>query len=138
MRLILLLLLLFSSPAYADFKDWTPQNQRLYMSAVTLHTMDVMQTFVMIECQERNPHCPYIEKNPFLGKHPSKGRVVLSMGIAQLLYYRMLDNDRLSSRQRRNLLILNNTLAIYPVWNNEQVGLGFYIPIIPYRNFIKK
>ena len=63
MRLILLLLLLFSFPAYADFKDWTQQNQRLYMSAVTLHAMDAMQTFAMIECQKTNPHCPYIEKN---------------------------------------------------------------------------
>jgi hypothetical protein len=99
--------------------------------------MDALQTFAMIECQERNPLCPYYEKNPLLGTHPSKGRVVITMGIAQLLYYRMLDNDRLSSRERRNLLIVNNTLAIYPVWNNEQVGLGFYIPIIPYRNFIK-
>ena len=138
MKWVLILLLLFSSTAYADFKDWTQQNQRLYLSAVTLHAMDALQTFAMIECQETNPHCPYYEKNPLLGTHPSKGRVVLSMGIAQLLNYRMLDSDRLNSRQRRNLLIFNNALAVYPVINNEQVGLGFYFPIIPYRNFIKK
>ena len=135
MRLILLLLLLFSFPAYADFKDWTEQNQRLYMSAVTLHAMDALQTFAMIECQKTNPHCPYIEKNPLLGTHPSKGRIVLSMGIAQFFYFRMLNKDTMNPDRRRKLLILNNTLAVYPVISNEQIGLGIYIPIIPYRNF---
>ena len=135
MRLILLLLLLFSFPAYADFKDWTEQNQRLYMSAVTLHAMDALQTFAMIECQQTNPHCPYEERNPFLGKRPSKGRVVLSMGIAQFFYFRMLNKDTMNPDRRRKLLILNNTLAVYPVISNEQIGLGIYIPIIPYRNF---
>ena len=137
MKWVLILLLLFSSTAYADFKDWTQQNQRLYLSAVTLHAMDALQTFAMIECQETNPHCPYYEKNPLLGTHPSKGQVVLTMGIAQVLYFRMLNKDTMTSKQRRTLLIFNNALAIYPVINNEQVGLGFYIPIIPYRNFIK-
>ena len=142
MKFILFVLLLagclFSPTANAEFQDWTEENQKLYISAITIHAIDALQTFAMIECQRTNPYCPYIEKNPFLGERPSKGRVVISMGIAQYVYFKMLDSEKITPRKRRNLLIANNVLAVYPVITNEQIGLGIYIPILPYRNFINK
>ena len=135
--LFLLAGLLFPSISSADFKDWTKQNQRLYVSAMTLHTMDALQTFVMIECQQTNPQCSYYEKNPFLGERPSKGRVVAVMGIAQLINFKLLDREGLTPRQRKRILIVMNSVAIYPIVNNEQNGLGFYIPLLRYRSFIK-
>ena len=135
--LLLIAGLLFPSFSYADYKDWTKQNQRLYVSAMTLHTMDALQTFVMIECQQTNPHCPYYEKNPFLGDRPSKRKVVAVVGITELISFKLLDSDRLTPRQRKRILIMMNSVAVYPIANNEQNGLGFYIPLLPFRSFIK-
>ena len=136
--LLLFLLIGLSFPAYADYKDWTKQNQRLYVSAMTLHTMDILQTFEMVRCQRMNPNCPYYEKNPFLGERPSKGKVVVVMGIAQLINFKLLNRENLSSQQRKKILIVMNSLAIIPIISNEQVGLGIYIPILPYKRFIRK
>ncbi len=129
---------LFSTGVHADFEDWTLQNQRLYASSLTMHAMDVMQTFALIECQQTNPYCPYYERNKLLGTHPSKGAVILTSLTFELLNYRILNNERLSSRKRRNALILMNSLAVIPIINNEMIGLGIYVPIIPYRHFINK
>ena len=129
---------LFSTSTHADFEDWTKQNQRLYASSLTLHAMDVMQTFALIECQQTNPYCPFYERNPLLGTHPSKASIILTSLTFELINYRILDSDRLSSRQRRNALIIMNSIAVIPIINNEQIGLGIYLPIIPYRQFINK
>lgn len=138
MKKLLLLLLLLPSAAFADFKDWTLQNQRLYASGVTLHAMDIMQTFALVECQQRNSYCPYYERNPILGTHPTKGEIVVASLIFELINYKMLNSKRLNSRQRRNALIIINAIGILPILNNQQIGLGIYIPIIPYRQFINK
>jgi len=128
---------LFSTNANAELKDWTPQDQRLYGSLITLQAMDMMQTFALVECQERNPYCPYREKNRIIGSNPSKSDViVLKLGI-NFMMYKILDN-RIPSKNRTAALGLLNAVSFYPVIHNEQIGLGFYIPILPYKNFINK
>ena len=118
----------------AAVEDWSKKDQRLYHTFVTLQTMDVLQTFTMIECQERNPHCPYKETNPFVGTHPNKGEIIAFKIAANFLIYNMLDK-RLNERERRFTLKALNVVSIYPVIRNESIGLGFYIPIYPYRRF---
>ena len=98
--------------------------------------MDLLQTFAMIECQERNPYCPYYETNPLVGKYPSKGEVVLIKLGMNYLIYNMLDK-KMSNRERRGTLIALNTISVFPVIQNESIGLGFYIPILPYKSFRK-
>lgn len=98
--------------------------------------MDVLQTFALIECQERNPYCPYHETNPLVGPHPKKGEVVVIKLATNFLIYKMLDK-KLNQRERRFTLRALNVVSIYPVIQNEQVGLGFYIPILPYKSFRK-
>ena len=60
---ISIIALLFVTTVKADLKDWTKQEQRLYDSFITLQTMDLIQTFNLIECQQTNPQCPFYEKN---------------------------------------------------------------------------
>ena len=138
MKKLLLLILLCCIPTVgsADFKDWTKPNQAMYKSMVTLQAMDMLQTFALIECQERNPYCPFIERNPIIGKYPKKGEAVLLKLGMNFMIYKMLD-DRMDSRLRRKTLIALNAISLYPVIHNEQIGLGFYIPILPYKQFIK-
>tara|TARA_B100001245_G_C22883067_1_gene424787 strand:+ start:497 stop:925 length:429 start_codon:yes stop_codon:yes gene_type:complete len=128
--------LFFPSTGTAEFAKWNSQDQRMYESFVTLQAMDLLQTFAMIECQERNPYCPYYETNPLVGKYPSKGEVVLIKLGMNYLIYNMLDK-KMSNRERRGTLIALNTISVFPVIQNESIGLGFYIPILPYKSFRK-
>ena len=137
MKKLLLLLLLLPSAAFGDLKDWTLQDQRLYGSFVTLQAMDMMQAFVMIECQQTNPQCGYYEANPILGTHPNKAEVVMFKVAVNFLVYNMLDK-KLKRHERRGTLIALNAISIVPVVHNNYIGLGFYVPIIPYNQFINK
>ena len=136
MRILITLLLLFSTSTYADFKDWSKKEQNLYNSMITLQTMDLIQTFVMIECQETNPHCPFYERNPILGTHPSKGEALVFKVAANYMIFKILDQPKFQLNGRRERLLKGlNVISVYPVISNEQVGLGFYIPFVPYRSF---
>ena len=132
--LLLTLLLLFSTTANASFEDWTKQDQRLYESYITFQAIDLLQAFAMIECQDLNPYCPYTEKNPLIGTHPKKAEVVMFKLATNFLIYNMLDK-RIRGKERRGTLITLNVISIFPVIHNESIGLGFYIPILPYRQF---
>ena len=132
--LLLTLLLLFSTTAHASFEDWTKQDQRLYESYITFQAIDLLQAFAMIECQDLNPYCPYTEKNPLIGSHPKKAEVVMFKLATNFLIYNMLDK-RIRGKERRGTLITLNVISIFPVIHNESIGLGFYIPILPYRQF---
>ena len=50
------------------------------------------------------------------------------------IIYNVLDK-KIPPRQRRGTLILINAISIVPIISNEHVGLGFYIPILPYNQF---
>ena len=128
------LLLLFSTTAHASFEDWTKQDQRLYKSFITFQAIDLMQAFNMIECQERDPNCRYWERNPLIGSHPKKAEVVIFKLATNFMIYNMLDK-RMKNNKRRGTLIILNIVSIVPVISNEHVGLGFYIPILPYNQF---
>ena len=134
MRILLTLLLLFSTSTYADFKDWTKQEQQLYKSVITLQAMDLMQAFVMIECQQTNPQCIYWERNPFISERPTKAEVVMFKLGVNFFVYNMLDK-KMKKHERRGTLIALNFVSLYPVIHNNHIGLGFYIPILPYKQF---
>ena len=132
--ILLTLLLLFSTTAQASFEDWDTQDQRLYQSFITFQAIDLMQAFNMIECQERDPNCRYWERNPLIGSHPKKAEVVIFKLATNFMIYNMLDK-RMKNNKRRGTLIILNIVSIIPVISNEHVGLGFYIPILPYNQF---
>ena len=134
--ILLTLLLLFSTTAQASFEDWDTQDQRLYQSFITFQAIDLMQAFNMIECQERDPNCRYWERNPLIGSHPKKAEVVIFKLATNFMIYNMLDK-RMKNNKRRGTLIILNIVSIVPVISNEHVGLGFYIPILPYNQFSK-
>ena len=132
--LIALLLLSVNTVALADLEDWTQPDQRLYKSYITLQTMDLLQAFAMIECQQINPQCPYWERNPFISERPKKAEVVMFKLGVNFLVYNMLDK-KMKRHERRGTLIALNFVSLYPVIHNNHIGLGFYIPILPYKQF---
>ena len=136
MKALLLILLCIPSISQASFEYWNKQDQRLYQSFITFQAIDLIQAFNMIECQERDPNCRYWEKNPLMGTHPKKAEVVIFKLATNFMIYNMLDK-RMKNNKRRGTLIVLNVVSIVPVISNEHVGLGFYIPILPYNQFSK-
>lgn len=125
---------MLTTPVSADFKDWNTQEQRLYNSFITLQAIDLMQTNVLIECQQYNPHCTLYEKNKILGTHPSKGEAMIFKAGMNYMIFKILDQPKYDGRRHKILKTLN-VISIYPVIHNEQVGLGIYVPIFPYNQF---
>ena len=136
MKALLLILLCIPSISQASFEYWNKQDQRLYQSFITFQAIDLIQAFNMIECQERDPNCGYWERNPLIGSHPKKAEVVIFKLVTNFMIYNMLDK-RMKNNKRRGTLIVLNVVSIVPVISNEHVGLGFYIPILPYNQFSK-
>ena len=86
------LLLLLPAFLFADFEDWSPQEQTMWYSYVALNVVDTFQTFDLIEKQKDPFYKSHIEGNPLLGERPSKEEVVLlKLGI-NYLAYKVLDN----------------------------------------------
>jgi len=132
----ILIALVFTTDVSAELNDWTKKEQRLYNSFITFQTMDLMQTYALIECQKTNPRCPFYEQNPILGTHPSKGEAIVFKAAANYMIFKILDQPKFHGKRERVLKGLN-VVSIYPVIHNEQVGLGFYVPILPYNQFKK-
>ena len=117
-----LLLLLFSIPSFADVKDWSKKNQRLWYSYVTLSSIDALQTYDMIQCQQ-SLNCRFVEANPFFNKNPKIEDILLTKFMAGGIIYYSLDKQ-IDSRRTRDLWIING-LQLSAVINNYHIGLRF-------------
>ena len=119
----LLCLLSFSFNAQADFKDWKKTDKILFGTYVGLNVIDVGQTFDLINCQQTNPNCLYEEKNPIIGKSPSKEKVILYKTLTTGLVYYSL--ERTPEKNRVATLLIINGIVLGTVLNNHNIGLGF-------------
>ena len=119
----LLCLLSFSFNAQADFKDWKKTDKILFGTYVGLNVVDVGQTFDLINCQETKPNCRYEEKNPIIGKSPSKEKVILYKTLTTGLVYYALEKS--SSEERTVALLIINGIMLGTVANNHNIGLSF-------------
>ena len=119
----LLCLLSFSFNTQADFKDWKKTDKILFGTYVGLNVIDVGQTFDLINCQQTNPNCRYEERNPLIGKSPSKEKVILYKTLTTGLVYYALEKS--SSEERTIALLIINGIMLGTVANNHNIGLSF-------------
>ena len=119
MTKIILAILLFSAAGSCDaaIREWTEQERKLYHSYIALSAIDTYQTYQMIECQQR-PHCPLVEKNPLIGKRPTKGKVMAVKLVGNALIYRLLDRDDVD--REKALRWLNGVQGFVVVHNGIQ------------------
>ena len=116
-KLLLIILLLASSPVESAYKDWTDKEKNLWKHHLILQGIDTYQTWKVIECQNDPIPCRLVEKNPLIGKFPSKGRLIASKAIGNYALYKVIDNSYGSKRERR----IKITLAVFTlvIINNE-------------------
>ena len=122
-RALSTLCVLFSLNTQADFKDWKKTDKILFGTYVGLNVIDVGQTFDLINCQQTNPNCRYEEKNPIIGKSPSKEKVILYKTLTTGLVYYALEKS--SSKERTVALLIINGIMLGTVANNHNIGLSF-------------
>ena len=119
----LLCLLSFSFNTQADFKDWEKKDKLLFGTYVGLNVVDVGQTFDLINCQQTNLNCPYEEKNPIIGKSPSKEKIILYKTLMTGVVYHAL--ERTPDKNRTGTLLIINGIMLGTVLNNRNIGLSF-------------
>ena len=119
----LLCLLSFSFNAQADFKDWKKTDKILFGTYVGLNVIDVGQTFDLINCQQTNPNCRYEEKNPIMGKSPSKEKLILYKTLGTGIVYYAL--EKTPDKNRTATLLIINGIMLGTVLNNHNIGLSF-------------
>ena len=122
-RALSTLCVLFSLNTQADFKDWEKTDKVLFGTYVGLNVVDVGQTFDLINCQQTNPNCRYEEKNPIIGKSPSKEKVILYKTLTTGIVYYALEKS--SPRERTATLLIINGIMLGTVANNHNIGLSF-------------
>ena len=124
-RAVSLCFLLFCSNALAEFKDWNKTDKVLFGTYVGLNVVDVGQTFDLINCQQTNPNCRYEERNPLIGKSPSKEKLILYKTLATGVVYYAL--EKTPDKNRTAVLLIINGIMLANVINNHNVGLRFNI-----------
>ena len=122
-RALSTLCVLFSLNTQADFKDWKKTDKILFGTYVGLNVVDVGQTFDLINCQQTKPNCRYEERNPLIGKSPSKEKVILYKTLTTGLVYYALEKS--SPRERTATLLIINGIMLGTVANNHNIGLSF-------------
>ena len=130
--LILSILILLPSLGQAEWTNWHPVNEKLFKSFIALNVVDTMQTFDLINCQNRlGEECPYHEKNRILGTHPSKTEVLLVKTIFIGGSYYLLDKGYPtpqwlnSNKPKFVALVIMNMVYIDIVSENQSIGLKF-------------
>jgi len=116
-------LLFFCNNVNAEFKDWNKTDKILFGTYVGLNVVDIGQTFDLINCQQTNPNCRYEEKNPIIGKSPSKEKVILYKTLTSGIVYYALEKS--SPRERTAALLIINGIMLGTVANNHNIGLSF-------------
>ena len=122
-RVVSALCVLFSLNTQADFKDWKKTDKILFGTYVGLNVVDVGQTFDLINCQQTNPNCRYVEKNPIIGQSPSKEKLILYKALTTGVVYYAL--EKTPSRERTATLLIINGIMLGTVLNNHNIGLSF-------------
>lgn len=124
MKRLTFLLILASSLTYAKdnprgYENWEFIDQRLWDSYIFLNTVDMLQTFDMIE-KQKDPLYNTIESNPLLGERPKKIEVVALKAAGTYLIYRILDRRR---GNRTLSLAFINGVYVKTIAENNQAGL---------------
>jgi hypothetical protein len=112
------LLVVLSSPVYADSREWTTEEKLWGATAGTLLAADWATTHNMTHRYNEN----YYERNPLLGQRPTTNHVNLYfLTVAPVVF---LAADYFSD-YRKEILQATSVLELIIVGNNLRIGLHF-------------
>jgi len=115
MKKLVLLLLLLTGPAHADWQDWDVERKQLFVAYNMISTIDVLQTRSAL----KDPCECYEEANPLLGKRPSTELMVGLNLLGSYAMYKLLDNKQNDTLWP--MIITGIRLAV--IGNNHRIGV---------------
>lgn len=101
----------------ARASDWTTTDRALLASALVLHAADWSQTLQIADQPDR-----YFERNPILGRHPSRGEVHAYFAATALAL--VLIADALPQYRRP---MLGGWIAVQAIVVHNNLGIGLRI-----------
>ena len=117
MRWLLALLVAAALSAPARASDWTTTERAMLASALVLHVADWSQTLQIADQPDR-----HFERNPILGRHPSRGEVNAYFSATALAL--VLLADALPQYRRA---FLGGWIAVQAVVVHNNLGIGLRI-----------
>jgi hypothetical protein len=116
--LIKAVILILSLNSQAKWEDWNDKDKTLFKMYVVGSTLDYMQSKEML----KKPGM--VERNPFLGSHPSSDRLLAQKTLSVGIVYWAANNVKYKKDRRLGLLLANG-IQWGVVIHNEQVGATF-------------
>jgi hypothetical protein len=120
------ILFLFLLPSVA-FAQWTTEQRTLAAITATAFVIDYGQTNDLV-FRQRHRDCSvgcYTERNPILGRHPTRARMNAYFALTPVVTYLVLDN--INSESRTWALRGLTAIEIAAVGNNIHLGLSVRI-----------
>ena len=106
-------------------EKWSAESVTLFTTLQSLSVLDARQTFHMEEYRmyydDLEPITYAHEVNPFIGKNPTKDRVVMVKVLSGALTYYVL--NKMKEKNRKKALIGFNVLYLIVVLHNASLGL---------------
>ena len=123
---IVILLLLSGCASVKPNEKWSDESVTLYTTWASLSLLDARQTFHMEEYRMYydvlEPITYAHEVNPFIGKNPTKDRVVMVKLLSGALMYFGL--NRMKEKNRKKALTWLNVFYLIVVMHNNSLGLN--------------
>ena len=111
---------------WGQTEKWSPESITLATTLTGLSMIDAKQTFMMDEYSsyydELEPITYAHEANPFIGKSPTKDRVVMVKVLSGALMYFGL--NRMKEKNRKKALTYLNVFYLLIVIHNNSLGLN--------------
>ena len=107
-------------------EKWSPESVTLFTTLQSLIILDAKQTFHMEEYRmyydDLEPITYAHEVNPFIGKNPTKDRVVMVKVLSGALTYYGL--NKMKEKNRKKALTWLNVFYLIVVMHNNSLGLN--------------
>ena len=107
-------------------EKWSAESVTLFTTWTSLSVLDARQTFHMEEYRmyydDLEPISYAHEVNPFIGKNPTKDRVVMVKVLSGVLTYYGL--NKMKEKNRKKILMYLNVFYLLVVLHNNSLGLN--------------
>lgn len=121
--LIVIVLILFSSSASAEYRDWDQERKNIFLAYNIISTIDLLQTTSALN----DPCNCYKEANPLLGSYPSDETLIAVTLLGNYAMYKWLDQSNFSRNDRIAAKAAVFTRLVV-VAHNHSVGVRIDIP----------
>ena len=117
MKILTIILLIFTMPLVAEWSDWSQEDKDLFETFVILQAIDTHQTYTALRTGQ------FHESNPIYGPDPHIEDLIIVKTLTTAFLYKALDNG--NKVQRNRGLKWANAVQTAVVIHNGRVVFNF-------------